>query len=134
MDYRYERGIVGNWKDYQVYIMEKQEYLDSQYHLKDDIVYVIADDGMRMVNKGYTVGYLSKDGIVTECDKTRYRPIARKPQKEEKTTAAIDTSTSGEEAEAEIELTTAIPDGYFDSFAGEVNEFFKHLYDPIIVE
>lgn len=83
---------------------------------------------MRMVNKGYTVGYLSKAGVVSECDKVRYRPVQQKPQKEEKVVA----STSGEEAE--IELTTEIPDGYFNSFAGEVNEFFKHLHDPIIVE
>lgn len=126
-DYRYERGLVGNWKGYQVYILEKQEYVNSQYHLKDDVVYVIADDGMRMVNKGYTIGYLSKSGSVSECDKVRYRPVAQKPQKEVKTTSA-----SGEEAV--IELTTTIPDGYFDSFAGEVTEFFKHLHDPIIVE
>ena len=129
-DYRYERGLVGNWKGYQVYILEKQEYINSQYHLKDDVVYVIADDGMRMVNRGYTIGYLSKSGSVSECDKVRYRPVPQKPQKEEKTTAVI--STSGEEVE--IELTTAIPDGYFDGFAGEVTEFFKHLHDPIIVE
>ena len=127
-DYRYERGLVGNWKDYQVYVLEKQEYIDNQYNLKDNAVYVIADDGMRMVNKGYTVGYLSKAGVVSECDKVRYRPVQQKPQKEEKVVA----STSGEEAE--IELTTEIPDGYFNSFAGEVNEFFKHLHDPIIVE
>ena len=129
-DYRYERGLVGNWKGYQVYILEKQEYIDSQYHLKDNVVYVIADDGMRMVNRGYTIGYLSKSGSVSECDKVRYRPVAQKPQKEEKTT--VTTSTSG--GEVVIELTTTIPDGYFDKFAGEVTEFFKHLHDPIIVE
>lgn len=127
-DYRYERGLVGNWKGYQVYILEKQEYIDNQYNLKDDVVYVIADDGMRMVNRGYTIGYLSKSGSVNECDKVRYRPVQQRPQKEEK----VVTSTPGEEVE--IELTAAIPDGYFDSFAGEVNEFFKHLQDPIIVE
>ena len=129
-DYRYERGLVGNWKGYQVYILEKQEYINSQYHLKDDVVYVIADDGMRMVNKGYTIGYLSKSGSVSECDKVRYRPVPQKPQKEEK--APVVTSASGEEVV--IELTTTIPDGYFDKFAGEVTEFFKHLHDPIIVE
>lgn len=130
-DYRYERGLVGNWKGYQVYILEKQEYINSQYHLKDDVVYVIADDGMRMVNRGYTIGYLSKSGSVSECDKVRYRPIAQKPQKKEEKAPAV-VSTSGEEVE--IELTTTIPHGYFDSFAGEVTEFFKHLQDPIIVE
>ena len=46
-----ERGIVGNWKGYQVYILEKKEYVDNQH----------------------------------------------------------------------------IPEGYFDRFAGEVIEFFKHL-------
>lgn len=49
IDYRYERGTVGNWKGYQVYILEKSEYIDNQYNLKSDVVYVIADDGMRMV-------------------------------------------------------------------------------------
>ena len=36
--------------------------------------------------------------------------------------------------EKEIELTITIPNGYFDGFAGEVTEFFKHLHDPIIVQ
>lgn len=35
----------------------------------------------------------------------------------------VEISASGEK----IELTTNIPEGYFDSFAGEVIEFFKHL-------
>lgn len=113
VDYRYERGLVGNWKGYQVYILEKSEYMDNQYNLNDNTVYVIADDGMRMVNRGYIIGYLSRNGTVNECDKVRYRPVQQKPQ------------TSGEET---------IPNGYFDSFAGEVTEFFKHLHDPIIVE
>ena len=127
-DYRYERGLVGNWKGYQVYILEKQEYIDSQYHLKDNVVYVIADDGMRMVNRGYTIGYLSKSGSVSECDKVRYRPVVQKPQKEEKS------ETMPASGETIIELTATIPDGYFDAFAAEVTEFFKHLHDPIIVE
>ena len=37
-----ERGTVGNWKGYQVYILEKKEYIDNQNNLKND---VIADDG-----------------------------------------------------------------------------------------
>ena len=121
VDYRYERGMVGHWKGYQVYILKKKEYIDNQHNLKDDVVYVIADDGMRMVNRGYVIGYLSKNGSVNECDKVRYCPV---PQVE----TVI--SVSGEE----VELTTNIPEGYFDSFAGEVTEFFKHLNDPIIVE
>ena len=56
-----ERGTVGNWKGYQVYILEKKEYIDNQHNLKDD---VIADDGMRMVNRGYIIGYLSRNGSV----------------------------------------------------------------------
>ena len=121
IDYRYERGTVGNWKSYQVYILEKKEYIDNQHNLKDDIVYVIADDGMRMVNRGYIIGYLSRNGSVNECDMVRYCPV---PQVEEKSTVI---SVSGEE----VELTTNIPEGYFDSFAGEVIEFFKHLNDPV---
>ena len=54
----------------------------------------------------------------------RYCPV---PQVEEN---LVVTSASGEK----FELTTNIPDGYFDKFTGEVTEFFKHLPDPIIVE
>ena len=68
-----ERGTVGNWKSYQVYILEKSEYIDNQHNLKDDVVYVIADDGMRMVNRGYTIGYLSRNGSVNECDIVQFR-------------------------------------------------------------
>lgn len=113
-----ERGTVGNWKGYQVYILEKSEYIDNQHNLKNDVVYVIADDGMRMVNRGYVIGYLSRNGSVNECDMVRYCPV---PQVEERPVA------SGEETAVSIELTTNIPEGYFDSFAGEVIEFFKHL-------
>ena len=120
IDYRYERGTVGIWKGYQVYILEKKEYIDNQNNLKNDVVYVIADDGMRMVNRGYIIGYLSRNGSVNECDMVRYCPV---PQVEEN---LVVTSASGEK----FELTTNIPEGYFDRFAGEVTEFFKHL--PIV--
>ena len=40
-----ERETVGHWKSYQVYILKKSEYIDNQHNLKDDVVYVIADDG-----------------------------------------------------------------------------------------
>lgn len=113
-----ERGTVGHWKSYQVYILEKSEYIDNQHNLKDDVVYVIADDGMCMVNRGYIIGYLSRNGSVNECDMVRYCPV---PQVKESPVA------SGEK----FELTTNIPEGYFDKFTGEVTEFFKHLHDPI---
>lgn len=77
VDYRYERGWVGDWKSYQVYILEKSEYMDNQYNLKDNIVYVIADDGMRMVNKGCIIGYLSRNGTVNECDIVQFRKQRR---------------------------------------------------------
>lgn len=92
-------------------------------------MYVIADDGMRMVNEGYTIGYLNRTGSVSECDRVRYRPVQQKPQAEERPSV---TSTPGE-GEA-IELTTIIPDGYFEGFAVEVTEFFKNLHDPVIGE
>lgn len=111
VDYRYERGWVGDWKSYQVYILEKSEYMNNQYNLNDNTVYVIADDGMCMVNKGYIIGYLSRNGSINECDRVRYCPV---PQ--------VVTSASGEKF---------IPEDYFDSFAGEVIEFFKRLNDPV---
>lgn len=123
VDYRYERGWVGDWKSYQVYILEKSEYMNNQYNLNDNTVYVIADDGMRMVNKGYIIGYLSRNGSVNECDKVRYRPVQQKSQVEER---PLITSTSGEEKE--IELTITIPSGYFDSFAGEVTALTRSDY------
>ena len=74
-----------------------------------------------MVNRGYIIGYLSRNGSVNECDMVRYCPV---PQVKENLVA------SGEK----FKLTTNIPEGYFDKFTGEVTEFFKHLHDPIIVE
>ena len=76
-----------------------------------------------MVNRGYIIGYLSRNGSINECDMVRYCPVS---QVEEN---LVVTSASGEK----FELTTNIPDGYFDKFTGEVTEFFKHLNDPIIV-
>ena len=126
-NYRNERGLVGNWKGYQVYILEKSEYVNNQYNLKDDVVYVIADDGMRMVNKGYTIGYLSNSGSVSECDKVRYKPVT---QKEKREAARTEEATS---ASGEIDFTIEVSEGYFAQFATEVDEFFKHVHDPIIV-
>lgn len=124
MDYRYERGLVGNWKELSVYILEKNDYVQNQYHLKDDVIYVIADDGMRMVHKGYVIGYLSKAGSVTECDKVRYRPVVPVAAKE-----VTSTSTSGEEIILEVEVNVD-----YRKYASVVEEFFSHLQDPIIVE
>lgn len=132
VDYRYERGWVGNWRGLKVFILEQDEYLQNRYNLNDDVVYVIADDGMCMVNKGYIIGHLNRNGNVSECDRTRYRPVQQKPQEEEEKEEEVTVSTSGE-GEA-IELTTTIPKGYFDGFAREVTEFFKNLQDPKIGE
>ena len=127
VDYSQKRGLVGKWKGYQVFVLEQNEYINNQYNLKDDVIYVIADDDMRMVHKGYTIGYLGKDGGIEDCDRVRYRPVPQKPQEKEE---EVVISAPGEEKEKEIELTTTIPEGYFDSFAGEVIEFFKNLQDP----
>lgn len=120
--YKNKRGLIGTWDDLRVYIINKADYLELGSEMADDTVYVIADDKMRMVNKEYTIGYLQDDGKIIECNKTRYRPVKRLPRRDT-------VSTSGED----IELTAEVPNGYFESFATEVNEFFSHLQDPIIV-
>lgn len=124
MNYRNERGLVGTWKGLNVVIIEKEDYIKNQYNCKEDTVYVIADDRMRMIHNGMIVGTLNSKGNVSECKHSRYRPL---PQTEKKTTEVP--STPGE-----ISLEVTVAEGYYEQYAGEVNEFFKHLQDPVIID
>ena len=114
-DYRGRTGIIGQWKGMDVFVLTKEQYMDltdkSEY-----TVYVIDDDNCRMIHRGDVVGVLEMGtGTVVEMTRSKYTPVRR-------LTSA--SSTSGAKAENENE---------YDKYASVVNEFFKHLQDPIIV-
>ena len=113
-DYRGETGVIGKWKGYEVYVLTKEQYIDLT-NKSDYTVYVISDDNDKMVWKGQIVGNLMMEtGTVIESRQGEYRPVRKiaKPQEEKKETAAV---------------------GEYDQYAQVVNEFFKHLQDPVIV-
>lgn len=109
-DYRGEIGVIGKWKGYEVYVLTKEQYMDLM-DKKEDTVYVLNDDGNKMVFKGYIVGNLrAETGTVIESRQGEYRPVRKMeaPQKEAPT-----------------------PVGEYEQYATVVNEFFKNLKDPM---
>lgn len=113
-DYRGQIGVIGKWKGYEVFVLTKEQYMDLM-DKKEDTVYVISDDDAKMIFKGYVIGNLMVEtGTVIESRRGEYRPVRRmaQPQEEKKETAAV---------------------GEYDQYAQVVNEFFKHLQDPVIV-
>ena len=108
-DYRTRRGKVGAYKGADVYIIERKEY-DPQ---SAGIIYVIADDGMKMVLNNKVIGVLSSTGNVSDVKPYLY-------MREEKKESIV-------VGEQEVVLTIEIPSGYFDSFSGVVDEFFKTM-------
>ncbi|MBO5730288.1 MAG: hypothetical protein J6R67_03745 [Treponema sp.] len=106
MGYKNRRGIVGNWKGKQVNIIEKKDYEMTD----ENMIYVIADDGMKMVKGGYVIGILNDNGSVMEVNGKRYLT---------ERTAAV-TSTFGE-------------DDFYKKYSKTVDEFFNRTYDPIII-
>lgn len=113
-DYRGQTGIIGQWKGMDVFVLTKEQYMDLT-DKNEYTVYVINDDNCRMVHRGDVVGVLEMGtGTVAEMTRSKYTPVRR-----------LATSASGTKAENENE---------YDKYASVVNEFFKHLQDPIIVE
>ena len=115
-DYRGRTGIIGQWKGMDVFVLTKEQYMDltdkSEY-----TVYVINDDNCRMIHRGDVVGVLEMGtGSVVEMTRSKYTPVRK---------LTTSSSASGTKAENENE---------YDKYASVVNEFFKHLQDPIIVE
>ena len=115
-DYRYERGLVGKWNGTEVWIMEAKDY--DPY---PNCISVIADEGMKMVHNGIVVGVLNPNGNVNQFDKNKqYTYRKPKPQaayKEEKKEPAVE----------EDIFQSTIPDGYFNQFTFNVDEFFATL-------
>lgn len=106
-DYRNRRGKVGAYKGAEVYIIEREEY-DPQ---SAGTIYVIADDGMKMVLNNKVIGVLSSTGNVSDVKPYLYMKV--------------EVATPFEVHEDE--LTIEIPSGYFESFSGVVDEFFKTM-------
>ena len=116
-DYRGETGVIGKWKGYEVFVLNKEQYMDLT-NKNDYTVYVINDDDCKMIYRGSIVGNLMMDtGTVIESRQGEYKPVRRmvKPQEEKK---AAGFTTLGE----------------YEQYAQVVNEFFNHLQDPVIVE
>lgn len=114
-DYRGQTGIIGQWKGMDVFVLTKEQYMDLT-NKSDYTVYVINDDNCRMIHRGDVVGVLEMGtGTVVEMTRSKYTPVRR----------LTTSSASGMKAENENE---------YDKYASVVNEFFKHLQDPIIVE
>ena len=115
-DYRGQTGLIGKWKGRDVFVLTKAEYMDLT-DKRDDTVYVINDDNCRMIHRGDVVGVLEMGtGTVVEMTRSKYTPVRR---------LTTTSSASGTKVENENE---------YDKYASVVNEFFKHLQDPIIVE
>lgn len=122
MDYRKERGLVGEWKKHSVYVIDKESY-DIMSRNEPDAIMVIANDGMRMVLDGTVVGVLSALGHVTEVPHVAYKNVEEKP----KVSSAVG-KKKVKEVKEEVELPSAvIEEGYFEQFTGEVDRFFAEL-------
>lgn len=120
MNYKFERGLVGHWKDNEVYVIEKKDYEHSA-----DKVQVIADDSMKMIKDGFIIGFLSESGSVSECSHRRYNP---KPQTTIPSPLPVGKKREMEEYREEFELPdTTIAVGYFNQFTTEVDSFFSLL-------
>jgi hypothetical protein len=118
MNYRNERGHVGSWKNLQVVITDKAGYEGNVMAARNDTVYVIADDRMRMVHNGMIIGHLSDSGSVTECKHKKYVTERKStiPESEDRNSIAL-----GDDVD-------------YSKYSTVVDEFFKHTYDPVIVE
>jgi hypothetical protein len=110
MNYKGQTGVIGIWKGKSVFVLSKEEYVDLKTK-NHDYVYVIEDDNCRMIHDGYVVGVVNmENGSVIEMERSKYMPVVPK--------AAV-TSTSG--------------DVDYSKYSTVVDDFFKHLQDPIIV-
>lgn len=122
MDYRKERGLVGEWKKYKVYVIDKESY-DIMSRNEPDAIMVIANDGMRMVHNNKVIGVLSAQGSVTEVPHVAYKKI-----KEVSIPSSVGKKREVEEFRDGFELPSAvIEEGYFDQFTAEVDTFFAEL-------
>lgn len=111
MNYKDQRGLVGKWKGFSVYVMEKKEYLDCWQKLDKNSICVIADDGMKIICEGQIIGILSPGGQVTETRPREYKVVVKREVQPQE-----DDSFS------------------FGQYSTIVDDFFKHLQDPVIVE
>lgn len=125
MNYRNERGIVGKWKNTPVHIVEA-----ADYHFSDDIIQVIADDGMKMVKNGLVIGTLSASGSVAGVKPYNYVSKLYEVEEVTQPVKLPDEEWKGKRREFaidEVSLDISIPSGYFEQYATAVNKFFEDL-------
>ena len=114
MNYKGQTGVIGIWKGKSVFVLSKKEYVDLPTK-NSDYVYVIEDDNCRLIHDGYVIGVVNMDNCsVIEMERSRDMPVVPK--------AASTTST-----------TSASGDVDYSKYSTVVDDFFKHLQDPIIV-
>lgn len=121
-DYRYERGLVGKWNGTEVWIMEAKDY--DPY---PNCISVIADEGMKMVRNGMVVGVLNANGNVNQFEKNVQYPYKKQKPKPQVLPPVEAKKMPLPVAAQEVELTATIPQGYFDQFTFNVDEFFATL-------
>ena len=116
MNYKGQTGVIGIWKGKSVFVLNKKEYVDLPTK-NSDYVYVIEDDNCRMIRDGYVLGVLNmENGSVIEMERSRYMPVVHR----EAPKAAEDTSFASGDVD-------------YSKYSTIVDDFFKHLQDPIIV-
>ena len=120
-DYRYERGLVGKWNGIDVIIV------DNDNNIKDDgNVYVAAHNGMKMIRNNTVIGTLSPNGHVNQFGKAQHYTY-NKPKPQVLPSQEAKKKIPLPVAAEEVELTTTIPQGYFDQFTSNVDNFFATL-------
>lgn len=85
---RNNKDRLGSYKGHDVYAISTFNYQDT-----DEVVYVIYDDGMKLVDNGYVVGILEENGDIENVDRYRYV----KMNKREHTCMTEDKHTLAEE-------------------------------------
>lgn len=122
-DYRYERGLVGKWNGVNVIIVDKDEDIKL-----DGSIYVAAHEGMKMIKDNIVIGVLNPNGNVNQFDKAKHYTYNKpKPQVFYKEKEKIPVPVAAEEALKDVVLQTTIPQGYFDQFTFNVDNFFATL-------
>ena len=60
---------VGTYKGLPVYALSTYSYKDC-----DDMVFIMYDDGMKLVYKGFVVGIIQRNGSIKSVSQYRYTP------------------------------------------------------------
>ena len=107
---------IGTWKNGVVYAVFKEDY-DNMKEKND--IYVIMDDGNKVIFEGNVVGMVTNGGHIIQTQARVYQPVVPVAAKKEK---------KKEKKEEEI-----VEDQFYKQYSKTVDEFFMRTYDPIIM-